>query len=172
MAKTRNKKKELVEFYKQSINGSTGVLFSDNPGIEVNQITELKKKLFDVKAQFHVVTNRLFKIALDDKNVNESLFEGPTTAIFTSGDITEIAKIFKEFAKEQKKKPEIKGGLLEGEFIPAEIAKTLSEIPSKETLISKTVYMFNSPLSGLVQTLSGVQSKFVYAINSVKESKL
>lgn len=170
MAKTRNRKNELVEFYKKSLDESTGVLFSNNPGLEVNAVTELKKKLYGVEAHFHVITNRLFKLAVS-KDIDEELFEGPTTAIFTSGDITEVAKIFRDFAKDQKNKPEIKGGLIGEQFVNADRAKSLSEIPSKEVLLAKTLYMFNAPLSGLAQTLTGVQRNFVYALNAVKENK-
>lgn len=173
MAKTRRQKEDVVKFYKQNLKESTGAIFTDNPGLSANEVVSLKKKLSGVQAHFHVLSNRLFKLAAKDKLSEEeqSMFAGPTTAIFTSGEITESAKILKEFSKDIENKPTIKGGLLESIFINAEKTATLAELPSKEGLLAQTVYMFNAPLSGFANVLRGNIRDLVYALNAVKEKK-
>jgi len=173
MAKTRQQKEEVIKFYEENLEESTGVIFTDNPGLTANEVVDLKKKLSDVQAHFHVLSNRLFKLAAKEKLSEEeqAMFAGPTTAIFTSGEITESAKVLKEFSKNVENKPTVKGGLLNSIFINAEKATTLAELPSKEELIAKTVYMFNAPLSGFANILSGNVRDLVYALNAVKEKK-
>lgn len=170
MAKTRDQKQTTVEFYKDSLKNSTGVLFTDNPGLKVNEVVDLKKKLSAVGAEFHVLKNRLFKIAAKGK-IDEEKFVGANTAIFSSGDITETAKILKDFSKNVESKPTVKGGIIGENMITPEQAVSLADIPSREVLIAKVLYMFNSPLSGFAQTLIGVQRNFVYALNEVKNKK-
>lgn len=173
MAKTREQKKEIVKFYKKNLDESTGVIFADNPGLTANEVVDLKKKLSDVQAHFHILSNRLFKLAVTEKlsEKEQEMLVGPTTAIFTSGEITESAKILKEFSKETNNKPTLKGGLLANVFINAEKTAQLADLPSKEELIAKTVYMFNSPLSGFANVLSGNIRNLVYALNAIKEKK-
>jgi large subunit ribosomal protein L10 len=170
MAKSKQQKQEIIDFYKKNLEESNGVIFTNNPGLKGNDVVTLKKKLSEVNAHFHIIKNRLFKLAIKDK-IDENMFAGATTAIFSQGEITEAAKAFKDFSKTTVEKPEIKGGLIGELLISEDRAKLLAELPSKNELLSKTVYMFNAPLSGFAQTLIGVQRNFVYALNAVKEKK-
>ena len=173
MAKTRQQKEEIIKFYEKTLEESTGVIFTDNPGLSANEVVKLKKTLSHVQARFHILSNRLFGLAAKDRlsEDEKSMFTGPVSAIFTSGEITESAKVLKDFSKDIENKPTIKGGLLDSIFINAEKTITLAELPSKDELIAKTVYMFNAPLSGFANVLSGNIRDLVYALHAVKEKK-
>jgi len=173
MAKTRQQKEEVIKFYEKTLAESTGVIFTDNPGLTANEVVQLKKKLSNVQAQFHILSNRLFKLAAKNQlnEEEQSMLTGPTSAIFTSGEITESAKILKEFSTDIENQPVVKGGLLNSIFINAERTISLAELPSKDELIAKTIYMFNAPLSGFANVLSGNIRDLVYALNAVKEKK-
>lgn len=171
MAKTKKQKEALVEDYKEMIDSSTGIIFSDNPGLKANDAVELRKRLAETGAKFHILKNKLFQIASSSLIEDEDLLKGSTTAVFATGDITQVAKILKDFSKELEAALTIKGGILDNTFLDQDKAKELADLPSKEELIAKTIYMFNSPLSGLANVLSGNMRNLVYAVNALREQK-
>ncbi len=172
MAKTKKQKQTIVEEYKKMLEGNSGVFFIDNPGVKVNEITELRKKLGEIGGSFHILKNRLFKLALNkEEKGSETVFEGATGAVFAGEDISPAGKILKEFVDSLKEKPVIKGGILNRQSLDEKEAQALTELPSREELLAKVVYMFNAPLSGLANVLSGNIRNLVYALNAVKENK-
>lgn len=170
MAKTRKQKNDLIKYYETLINNSQGIIFTDNPGLKVNDVISLRKKLSDVNAEYHILKNKLFKLAAEKKySENLDIINGTTAAIFVSGEITEAAKILKDFLKELEVKPEIKGGILEDHSIDKTQVRKLANLPTKNELLAKLLYGFNSPLQGFVNVLTGNVKNLLYALNSIKE---
>ena len=66
----------------------------------------------------------------------------------------------------------IKGGLLENESLTTEQLKSISELPSKEVLLSKIIGSIVAPHRGLLHVLNGVSSNLVRVINAIKEKKV
>ena len=63
------------------------------------------------------------------------------------------------------------GAIYEGKFINAEEAQKLAQLPSKEELYGKLVWLLNYPVSGFVNVLAGNLRKLLYALNAIKEKK-
>jgi len=173
MAKTKDQKKEIIKYYEDMTSDATGIIFTDNPGLKVNDVNELRKRLSTSDSKFHILKNKLFGLIAKEKwgEVDEVL-AGPTAAIISTGDITAAAKTLKDYFKDvEDVEVEVKGGVLQNLFINANKAKSLADLPSKEELIAKTVYMFNAPLSGFANVLSGNTRNLVNVLQAVKEAK-
>lgn len=172
MAKTRQQKQDLIKYYGTLIDNSNGIIFTDNPGLKVNDVISLRKKLSEIDAQYHILKNKLFKLAADKKYTdNLDIVTGTTAAIFAFGEITEAAKILKDFLKGLDKKSEVKGGILENKAITETQVKELANLPTKNELLSKMLAGLNSPVKGFMNVLTGNIRNFIYVLNSIKEQK-
>jgi len=76
----------------------------------------------------------------------------------------------KEFAAGNKK-IRLKAGYLEGKVLSAKEIETLADIPPRDVLLSRFVGGLASPISGMVQVLTGPKRKLVYALQSIHDQK-
>ena len=165
-------KVEKVKNIKEKIAASSSLILTDYRGMTANQITDLRKKLHPLSAEYEVVKNRLGKLALqkDEEIKLKDLLKGPTAVAYGRGDPALPAKVIYEFIEEHSK-PLVKGGIIEGKFQDAAAIKMLSKLPSREVLIAKVVSGMASPIYSLVYVLSGTIRKLVYVLDAIKISK-
>jgi len=162
---------EKLEKLKNELKQYRSFIFTNYRGLNVEQITELRNKLREKDAQYHVVKNRFVK-----RIFNEFEYEGldgfliePTALAYFNSDITEIAKVIVKSANETNL--EVKGGYSDGSIYSSEDLLAISKLPSREVLIAQTVGLMNAPISGLVFMLSGVLSKFVRTLKAIEDKK-
>jgi len=168
------KNKQIVSDLTEKVKNAKSIVFADYRGLKADDINTLRSKIREANAEVVVAKNTLLKAALKENNVEVSLLEkdlkGPTTAIFSYNDAIAPIKVLVDFAKKLEL-PKIKSAVIEGVYANSAKVEEVSTIPSKEILISRMLSSLKSPLSGLTTTLSGVQRKFVYAINAIKNNK-
>jgi large subunit ribosomal protein L10 len=169
------KNKQLVKTIKEKLEKAKSVTFTDYIGISADQANTLRQRVKDAGGEVLVAKNTLMKVAIDEhgeKSLSEAKkdLNGPTMAIFGFTDpIAPIKAIF-EFAKNIDL-PKVKSAIIEGIYNSAEKVEVIRTIPSREELLSKIVRSMNSPILGFVTVLSGVQKKFVYAVNSLAKKR-
>lgn len=160
--------KEMVE----KLSTSKSVVVTDYKGLDVGALTELRKRLREAGVEYKVIKNTLARIAAKKaewEDLNQ-LFVGPTAIAFGIEDAVSPAKILVDFSKENNAL-EIKGGALNGEFIGSDKVKSLAEIPPREILLSQVLAGMKSPISGLVNVLSGNLRGLVQVLSQIKEQK-
>ena len=146
MAKTHTEKSELLNKYKDILEKKSGYLLVNSDKVNTSAVTKLKIKLKDANANYTVVQNSIFKIALQETNqpLEAQEINGPTAVIYFDEDPTAPAKLVKEMQKETELL-DAKFGVYEGEFLSEERVMQLAEIPSKEVLLSRLVGTMNAP---------------------------
>jgi large subunit ribosomal protein L10 len=128
------------------------------------QIDELRTRLIEAGARFHVVKNTLTKRAAEEAGADSllALLEGPTALAFieSGGDPVAVAKALGDTAKSTQVL-EIRGGVLEGKAMSAEQVADLAKLPPVDVLrgqvmgaivapLMTVVGLFNAPLRDLV----------------------
>ena len=148
------------------------IFVTDYKGLKVNEITELRKALRKKNVDLKVYKNRLFKIALQNKNIEglEEYLRGPSAFVIGYDEPVEPAKILADFAKKYENL-KFKGGWFEGNVIDADGIKALSKIPPKEELYSSMLGSLLSPLHGLVGTLNGLIRDLVMTLSEIAKQK-
>ena len=162
-------KAETVEALKGAIAAQRGAVVASFRGMTVAEMTALRKKLREVKAEFKVVKNTMIRLAAQGtpfQHLNEH-FKGPTAVAFTHGDPVALARAMKEFSAGSPKVT-LRAGYLEGRVLSAKEVQALADVPSREVLLSRLVGGLSSPVIRLVQALSGPQRKLVYALDSIR----
>lgn len=172
MAKTKVQKKELLNQYKDRILQYKGIVVVRPNGILPNEINEFRKELFDMGAQFNVVKNSIFKIALKESNLPEieSLNAGENAVLFMGEDFVSPSKQLKKFVEATKPKDkdvkiELLGGILEGNLLSKEEATALSEMPDKKGSISMILGILDNAISGVVNVLEDAPRSYVTIID-------
>ena len=87
------------------------IYFTDYLGLNVSDVTELRKKFFENDVEFLVVKNTLLRIAAADSgvdNLSDDLFAGSTAIALSYDEPVSAAKIIKDFLKEHEL-PVVKG---------------------------------------------------------------
>ena len=155
MAVTRADKEVELQQLERAFKGSDSAIVVDYKGMNVPQVTELRRQLRTAKASYKVVKNTLAKRALKG-SAFEGLakhFEGTTAVAYTSTDPVALAKTLTTFAKTAPTL-KIKAAVVQGRAIqPAEVTD-LAALPGKPELYAKLLFVLQAPMVQIVSVLS------------------
>ena len=157
MPVTKAKKKEQVDKLSADLQKVSSAVVATYTKITVAQDFELRKALRGAGAKYQVVKNTLAERAAKGTKVEDALkgLAGVTSIAFTEGDPVAMAKVLTKYAKDN---PEFtfKAGVVEGRVISVSEIGALASMPSKEELVSKLLFLINSPAQRLVTVLNAV----------------
>ena len=168
----RSEKEATISQVVEKFSKSQSVILADYRGLNVLEVTELRKRLREAGVEYRVIKNTLTSRAAKEANIEgmDTLLSGPTALAFGYNDPVAPAKILATFAKDHKKL-ELKGGVLEGKVISDKAVKALADLPSREALLTQIAGLFQSPMRGLVTVLSGPLRNLAYATEAVRKQK-
>jgi large subunit ribosomal protein L10 len=155
MAVTRADKETELQQLETAFKGSDSAILVDYRGMNVPQVTELRRQLRVAKASYKVVKNTLAKRALKGTSfeVLEKYFEGTTAIAFTSTDPVALAKTLTTFGKTAPTL-QIKAAVVQGRAIqPAEVT-SLASLPGKPELLAKLLFVLQAPMVQIVSVLN------------------
>lgn len=172
MPLTRSDKTNLVERYSAGMAEAPHAFLVGFQGITVPQVTELRAKIRDNGGQYVVVKNRLALLAIDGKPLAElrEQFTGPTAVAFSSENPVGLAKALTEFSKDVPVL-EFKGGLLNGQQVAPEEIRDIANLPSREELLAKLLYLLQSPVQRFAQVLAAVPRSFAVVLDQIAKNK-
>jgi large subunit ribosomal protein L10 len=172
MPLTAAQKKDLVQRYEEGIASAQHLFLIEFRGISVPQVTELRDRVRESGGQYLVVKNRLALRAISG-HVLESLkehFQGPTAVAWSEDDPVSLAKALTDFAKSAPV-IEFKAGVVDGAVISADQVEAIAALPTRDELISKLVFLLQSPVTRLVRTLAALPRDFVVVLGQVAHGK-
>lgn len=166
------KKVAQVEQIRQWVNQANAQILVDYRGLTVREITDLRRQLRSAGAELHVVKNTLYRRAYngDLPEGLEPALEGMTAVAFVMGDEVASAKALTEFIK-QARKAEVKSLVLGRRVYPPAMVDDLAKLPPREVMLAQVVGALQSPISGLVGTLSELIGQFVRTLQAVADKK-
>jgi len=166
------KKKEIVEDLRQRFSKSKIVIVTDYKGLDVSAMNNLRKKLKEIDVEYKVVKNSLLAIASEETDVAviKDVFKGPNAVALSYDDPVAPAKVLTEFAREHKAL-EVKMGVLSGKALDESAIKALSNLPSREVLLSQLLAVASGVPASFVRTLSAIPARFLNVLVAVKDQK-
>jgi len=167
----RARKEELVAELQETFASNNLVVITQQSGLTVEEVSELRKQMREAGAAFKVTKNRLAKIALKGTKFEElaDRFTGPT-AIAVSQDPVAAAKVAVEFANKNEKL-QIVCGALEKEALDAVAVNALAKLPSLDELRGKLIGLIQAPatkVAGVLQAPAGQLARVFGAYGSTE----
>lgn len=172
MPLSREQKENLVAVYGEGLAKAPNVFLFGFEGITVPQVTELRAKVRESGGRYIVIKNRLALRAIEGQSLAglESQIAGATAAAYGSDDAVSIAKVLTEFAKDVPA-IQLKGGLVDGQEVAAEEIAQIAALPSREELLTKLVFLLQSPVTNFVRTLNELPRQFVGVLGQISKKK-
>ena len=148
-AKILEKKAEVVSEIKGKFENAKSVVVFDPRGLNVAEVTELRRALRNNDSDYKVYKNTLTKRAVNSLDIKlDEFLEGPSAISFSNDELAPV-RVISEFAKNHENL-ELKAGIVEGKVVDAKELAKYAAIPSRDTLLT----MLASGLMGTVRNLS------------------
>ncbi len=147
MSAVIEKKKQVVDEITTKLKESQSTIVVDYRGLDVAEVTELRKQLREANVDFKVYKNSMVRRATAEAGLTEidEQLVGPTAIAFSNDDVIAPAKVLNNFAKDHKDL-ELKAGIIEGRVATLEEVKALAELPSRDGLLAMLLSVMQAPV--------------------------
>ncbi|WP_248929040.1 50S ribosomal protein L10 [Paenibacillus hamazuiensis] len=158
---------KIIEAKSQQVSGVTSklkdsscVVVADYRGLNVAQVTELRKQLREAGIEFQVLKNTLVRRATAQAELTEldEYLTGPTAIAFSKDDVVAPAKILADFAKKNEHL-KVKAGVVEGRVVDVAQIQALASLPSREGLLSMLLSVLQAPMRNFALAVKAVAEK-------------
>lgn len=156
------KKRGTVKDLQKLFASSSIMIFTDYRGLSVSDITNLRRQLRDKGVEYHVTKNTLSTLAANKAGMEAMapMLDGPTAIAFVGDDIAGAAKVLSDFVRTSKIL-QIRGGLAGSTVLNEYQVGDLTKILSRDQYIAKILGSMNSPISNMVNVMSGTIRSFM-----------
>lgn len=168
----RPEKESMLNEIRGRVEESVFVIMTDFGSMNVEKAQNLRNKLRDVDAEFHVVKNRLFMHLAEDLGGPELKqgLSGRTAMVTGTGEVTDVARVLRDFVKINEV-PTLKMGALEGVFLTESDLKALADMPSKDEMRARLVGTLAAPMSQTVSVLNAKLTSLLYVLKAAEAKK-
>lgn len=170
--KTRQEKDNEIEQLQREFLASPNALLVGFQGIRVADDERLRRELREANLTYRVVKNTLAIRAAEGTPMEQvkDNFIGATAIALSPDDPVTLAKVLSKWAKESPVF-KFKAGVVQGRVIEVKDIETLANMPSKEELISKVMFLVNSSAQRLAVATAGVARNLAIVIDQVRAQK-
>ena len=168
----REEKAQAISEFTEGIGSATNAFVLDFKGITVPQVTELRKQVRESGSHYVVIKNTLALIAVKDTPLTKLTghFSGMTAVAYNTTDAVALAKVLTKFAKDVPA-VQFKGAMLGGQVVAATEVQNIANLPSREELVSKLLYLLQSPIRGLATVLAANIRNLAVVIDQIAKQK-
>src|SRR2546421_3821707 len=171
--KTRETKQRDLDVLTQSLQNSTSAMVVSFSGVTVAKDQEFRDRLREAGARYQVVKNTLARIAIRGtqfEGVSEA-FKGVTAIAWTDSDPVVLSKAISKFMKDNADHFTFKTGVVDGKAVDLTQLTTIANLPSKEELISKLLYVLNAQAQRIVTVINAVPRNLAVVIKQIGDQE-
>jgi large subunit ribosomal protein L10 len=165
-------KELMMDQLRSDLGDSRSLLVLDLKDLDANAEHQFRRDLRKKSIRLRVLKNSLARRVFSDLGMDglSRFLEGPSAIAWGGDGITELAK---EVAAKVKtlKKPEIKGGAVEGVVVGPEQVDDITRLPSREVLIGQVIGLLLGPARQALALLSSPSSTVVGQLEALAKGK-
>lgn len=150
--------------------GTKSLLILDLKGLDALSEFQFRRDLRKKSIKVRTLKNNLAAKVLSDNGIHglEKFLAGPSVAVWGGDGVAELAKEISSQVKKLKK-PEIKGGVVDGTVISANVVESLTKLPSREALIARVVNLAIAPAQRVVSLANSPASQLASQLQTIAE---
>lgn len=168
----KTEKAEMVETLGGDLAQSSNAILFAFAGLKVPEVTELRRQVRGTQSKYLVVKNTLALRATKGTALEAVAehFTGATAVVYNKTSPVALAKVLTNFAKTN---PNLvfKAAVIEGQAVAASEIKAIAELPSREELVSKLLFVMQSPMRRLVTVLNGPVRNLAGVMSQIADQK-
>ncbi len=171
--KTRETKQKDLVAITASLAASKSAMVVSFTKVTVNKDQEFRARLREAGAKYEVVKNTLARIAVKGTQFEDATehFKGVTAIAWTENDPVVLSKAISKFMKDNADIYTFKTGVVDGRLIDLTQLTTIANLPSKEELISKLLWVLNSSAERLVTVINAVPRDLAIVIKQIGDKE-
>ncbi len=165
-------KTESVASIKALFEKHNSFFVTDYHGLNVSDLTALRRNLRKKNVTFLVAKNTLIKVAASQagvKGLDEHLI-GPTAVAFAKDDAPAAAKILHDSFKSIEK-PRMKVFVVDNNVFQGNEVKKLADLPSRDVLLSMIASAVEAPMVGVVGAINALFQELLGTVEALAEKK-
>lgn len=171
--KTRERKQEDLNALTEQLNNSKSAMIVSFSKLTVTKDQDFRNQLRSAGANYKVVKNTLARIAVKGtpyEGATEYL-KGVTGIAWTDNDAVVLSKTVSKFIKDNGDIYAFKAGIVEGRVVDLTQVTAIANLPSKEELISKLMFVINAQAQRIVTVINAVPRNLAVVIKLIGEGK-
>jgi large subunit ribosomal protein L10 len=171
--KKKSEKQQDLDKLKTELAKVSTVILSTFQGISVEDDTKLRRAVQAAGGKYKVVKNTLAELAAKGTPASGVLkgLKGTNSIAYTETDPVSLAKALTKIAKDVPAF-QFRSGVVEGKVISISEIKQLADMPSKEELISKIMFLLNAPAQRIATALNALPRNLAVTVSeAVKANK-
>ena len=165
-------KKQIVSEVNQAAASALSAVLADYHGVDVGELTTLRKTARENKVYLRVVRNTLLRRAIEGTQFEciREVLVGPTLLALSEEDPGAAARVLKDFSKENDEF-EIKALSIGGKLLEASQIDVLAKLPTLDQARSILMSVMLAPVTKLARTANEVPSKITRVVAAVRDQK-
>ena len=165
-------KKQIVSEVNKAASSALSAVLADYRGVDVADMTALRKNARENKVYLRVVRNTLLKRAIAETGLEciQEVLSGPTILALSNEDPGAPARVMKDFAEENEEF-EIKALSVGGKLLEASQIDVLAKLPTLDQARSVLMSVMLAPVTKLALLMNEVPSKVTRAVAAVRDQK-
>jgi large subunit ribosomal protein L10 len=171
--KSKEQKTKEMEILRTELEKAPAIFVTGYEKMTVQQDYDLRKAVRQAGGDYHVVKNNIAAKASENLPMKDVLggLKGMTSMAYTTGDPVALAKALTAYAKANPSLT-FRAGFVEGRAIDLASIQDLANMPSKDELFAKILFLINAPAQRLVTAINGVGRNLAVVVDQgVKENK-
>ncbi len=166
----RDDKKKEIEALNAEFKAAKNLFVAGFQGLTVGQDFELRRSVRATGSKYKVVKNTLAQRACENTEIAplKDKFVGASAVVYNQKDPVALVKALTTYAKSNPLFV-FKAGVVEGRVINLADLDQIANLPSKEELISKLMFLLNAPAQRLATAVSAVSRNLAVVLNQATE---
>lgn len=171
--KSRETKQKDLAALTESLAASKSAMVVSFTKLTVTKDQEFRKSLREAGAKYQVVKNTLARIAVKGTQFEDATehFKGVTAIAWTENDPVVLSKAISKFMKDNADIYTFKTGVVDGKLVDIKQLTTIANLPSKEELISKLLFVLNAQAQRIVTVINAVPRDLAIVIKQIGDKE-
>ena len=171
--KTRKQKQEDLDALAEQFKNANAAMLVSFKKMTVAKDQELRRQLREAGVTYSVVKNTLARKAAAGTPLEPLAdeFKGVTGVALSTSDPVGLSKAISKFTKANAEIFSFKVGLVEGRVLDLKQVEAIANLPSREELISKMMFLINAQAQRLVTVIQAVPRNLVVVMDQVRAQK-